>query len=204
MSSRISQHPIIDPVRRRIALTGGIGSGKSYVCRQLERLGYPVFYCDEEARRIVRTDPVVHDALVQLVGSRVYTPDGELCKPVLRDYLCGGQTNASQVDAIVHPRVGEAFGQWAVRQSSARVFMECALLFEAGFNRYVDATILVSAPLEMRIARVMSRDGISRSKVLEWMALQMPEAEKARRADYIVLNDGTADIAAELKRLLAG
>lgn len=204
MSSKPFPLPQIDPSLRRIALTGGIGSGKSYVCRQLEALGYPVFYCDDEAKRIIRTDVRVRSALVCLIGPEVYDAAGALCKPVLARYLCAGPDYAARVDAIVHPRVGEVFEEWAAAQSAPRVFMECALLFEAGFERYVDATILVSAPQEVRIARVMSRDGIGRAKVLEWMALQMSEEDKARRADYVVCNDGQADVAAQLHRLLAG
>ncbi len=201
MSSKTSLLPLIDPACRRIALTGGIGSGKSYVCRQLELMGYPVFYCDAEARRIIGDDPSVRDALTRLVGAGVYA-GGALCKPVLRDYLCTGPDHAARVDAIVHPRVGQAFEWWAARQESARVFMECALLFEAGFDRYVDATVLVTAPLELRLARVMRRDALSRKRVLAMMALQMSEEEKARRAGYQICNDGQADVGAQLRALL--
>lgn len=203
MSSKIFPHPLIDPACRRIALTGGIGSGKSYVCRRIEAMGYPVFYCDAEARRIINGDASVRDALSRLVGSEVYA-DGILCKPVLRDFLCSGPDNAARVDAIVHPCVGRNFESWAARQTADRVFMECALLFEAGFGKYVDTTVLVTAPPELRLARVMQRDALSRERVLAMMALQLSEEEKARRADFRICNDGIADIDAQLRALLGG
>lgn len=97
----------------RIGITGGIGSGKSYVCRQLEAVGHEVFYCDEEAKRIIRHDATVQQALRQLVGHEVYDAEGRLVKPVLAAYLCRGREYAAQVDAIVHPRVALAFAQRA-------------------------------------------------------------------------------------------
>ena len=102
----------------RIGITGGIGSGKSYVCRQLEAVRHEVFYCDEEAKRIIRHDATVQQALRQLVGHEVYDAEGRLVKPVLAAYLCRGREYAAQVDAIVHPRVAEAFARRAAALSA--------------------------------------------------------------------------------------
>lgn len=187
---------------RKIAVTGGIGSGKSFVCHRLEEAGYPIFYCDDEAKRIIRNDAAVKEALVQLVGSEVYDETGRLVKPVLAAYLCRGKAFAAQVDAIVHPRVGAAFEAWAEQQQVPTVFMECALLFESGFDRYVDHTVLVAAPEEVRLQRVMQRDGVSREKALEWMALQMPEEEKAKRADTVIYNDGVREIGPQIRQFV--
>ena len=187
---------------RKIAVTGGIGCGKSYVCRTIETLGYPVFYCDDEAKRIIRNDPEVQQALKQLVGNEVYDPDGKLVKPVLAAYLCKGKEYAAQVDAIVHPRVGAAFQEWSIRQTTDTVFMECALLFEAHFERYVDEVIHVAVDEDIRLQRVMTRDHVSREKALEWMRLQLPEAEKARRADHIVHNNGSEEIPPQMEQIL--
>ena len=178
------------------AITGGIGSGKSFYCRQLEQAGYPIFYCDDEAKRIIRTSCEVRDALTALVGAAVYDAEGRLQKPVLAAYICRGREFAAQVDAIVHPRVAEAFREWAVEQSARceHVFMECALLYESGFEHLVDKVILVTASQETRVRRVMARDGVTREKALAWMALQMPEAEKVKRADHVVTSETDGEL----------
>lgn len=190
------------PGIRRYGITGGIGSGKSYVCRLLENEGRPVFYCDEAAKHIMRTDKGVCRELVAEVGPELYDEaDGHLVKPVMAAYLCQGAAYADRINAIVWPRVAAAFEAWCRQQASPVVFMECALLFESGFDRLTDFTVLVSAPEEVRITRVMERDGVSRSKAKEWIALQMPEEEKEARADFIIRNDGTAALEPQIHRI---
>lgn len=187
----------------RYGITGGIGSGKSYVCRILENAGYPVFYCDAAAKHIIRTDEAVRRDLVAEVGPELYDKtDGHLVKPVLSAYVCRGGSHAARVDAIVWPRVAAAFGAWCTGQASQAVFMECALLFESGFDRLTDFSVLVTAPEEVRIARIMGRDGVSRSKAKEWMSLQMPEEEKRARADFAICNDGETDLLPQISRIL--
>lgn len=172
-----------------IAITGGIGSGKSHLCRILEESGAPIFYADAVAKHIIRTHPAVQRDLRSLVGTEVYDAEGRLVKSVLAAYLCQGTAFSHRVDAIVHPRVAEAWTAFVEQHSASGapyIYMECALLFESGFERFVDKTLLVVCDEEERIRRVMRRDGIDRETVLRWMALQMPEAEKRRRADRIV------------------
>lgn len=203
--SRAADVPIAGATRPfRVAVTGGIGSGKSHVCRLIEARGFPVFYCDDEAKRIMRTDDHVRRALTDLIGPEAYGADGLPVKAVLASYICRGTSYAARVDAIVHPAVGRAFEAWADSRSHGPVFMECALLFEASFDRYADTTVLVAAPLETRIRRVMRRDGIAREDVLDWMRLQMSEEEKARRAASIVRNGDTDDVPAQVDALLRG
>ncbi len=192
-----------NPSRPRLfGITGGIGSGKSHICRYIENAGYPVFYCDAEAKHIIRTNAEVKKKLKQLVGPKTYSSEGTLQKSVLAAYICHSKAQAAQVDAIVHPEVAKAFITWAGQQTATKVFMECALLFESGFDQLVHRSILVSAPLEKRIARVIQRDGASKTKVEEWIALQMPEEEKARRAHYIIYNEYTPDFQESLCALL--
>lgn len=186
---------------RRYGITGGIGSGKSHVCRLLEKAGHPVFYCDDVAKHIIRTDAAVRRELTALVGTALYDEtDGHLVKPVLAAYVCRGGGHAARVDAIVWPRVAAAFEAWCKEQASPAVFMECALLFESGFDRLTDFSVLVTAPEEVRIARIMARDGVSRSKAKEWMVLQMPEQEKMARADLVIRNDGQTDLMPQICR----
>lgn len=205
-----------NPPILRIGITGGIASGKSYVCSQLEAAGHRIFYCDGEAKRIIRTDPEVMAALRRIVGPEVYDEGGRLVKRVLAAWLCRGRSYAAQVDAVVHPRVAEAFRE-AVRAQACGVgkgtemlpelprkvtaeqlaalpprrviFMECALLFESGFDRLVDRSVLVHVSAATQEARLMARDGISREAARDWIALQLSEAEKLRRADAVLDND---------------
>lgn len=191
----------------RVAVTGGIGSGKSHVCRRLEAAGYAVFYCDDEAKRIIRTDPFVRRELTALVGQGLYAPDGTLVKSLLAAYLCGGPQQAARVDAVVHPRVALAFNGWAAARAAAGdrvVFMECALLFESGFDRLVHFTAAVTVSPAVRLRRLMARDGISEEKACAWMALQLPEEEKRRRARFLLCNEGDeARLAADIAAMLA-
>lgn len=198
----------------RIGITGGIGSGKSYVCHQLEQAGHRIFYCDDEAKRIIRTHPDVMDELRALVGPQVYDADGRLNKPVLAAYLCQGRHYSQQVDRIVHPRVAQAFGLFCAAQPSAAhanlavppgkclsldtlqqlpasgvVFMECALLFESGFNRLVDYSVLVHVSAQTQLQRLMARDRISAQKAQSWIDLQLSENEKMARADAYIVNE---------------
>ena len=168
-------------------------SGKSAVCRLLRSMGLPVFFCDDEAKRIIRTDPDVRRELTALVGDDVYDGEGRLVKSVLAAYLCRGGAYSARVDAIVHPRVREAYKAWHARQTAETTFMECALLFESGFDRLVDRTVLVHTGDEVRLARLMARDGITRAQARKWMALQMPEEEKLARADIVISNDSTPE-----------
>ncbi len=186
-----------------VGVTGGIGSGKSYVCRLLEERGFPVFYCDDEAKKIIRTSLAVRERLKKLVGEGVYDADGSLVKPVLAAYLCSSPANAAQVDAIVHPEVAKAFKVWASRQTASTVVMECALLFESGFDKLTHLTVHVSAPHALRLQRVIQRDHVSAEKAQAWMALQMPEEEKVQRADVSVCNDGTHSLQSSLEDLIS-
>ncbi len=186
----------------RLAVTGGIGSGKSHICRLLAAHGLPVFYCDDEAKRLIRQDAEIRRRLTALIGPEVYDKDGRLAKPVLAAWICGSKAQAAQVDAIVHPRVAEVFDQWVTAHTaSAVVVMECALLYESGFDRLVDEVVAVSVPETLRLQRVIDRDGVTAEKARAWMALQMPETEKLRRADYVVRNDADDHLRADLTLL---
>ena len=183
----------------RIGITGGIGSGKSYVCQRLIARGYEVYDCDNAAKRLMRTSPEIRQQLTALIGPDTYLKEsGEfvLNKAAVAKFLLGSESNAQAVDAIVHPAVFRDF------EASGMKWMESAILFESGACRLVDKTIVVTAPEEVRIQRVMTRDNISREKVLEWMARQLPQEEVRSRADFEIVNDGEADIEKQLNKIL--
>ena len=172
----------------KIGITGGIGSGKSYVCKLLKAHGIEVYDCDQAAKRIIRTSEEVRQKLLQLIGS--------LEKADIARLLLESETNAKTIDAIVHPAVFHDF------EESGYQWMESAILYESGANKLVDRVVVVTAPEEVRIQRVMQRDTISREKALQWMQRQWPQEELCRRADYEILNDGHADLNEQIEALL--
>lgn len=181
----------------RIAVTGGIGSGKSHVCAALERQGISVYDCDKAAKRLMRSSESIRRGIVSLVGPCAYDDAGVLNKAVVAAFLLQSETNNRALNAIVHPAVADDF------LSSGMQWMECAILFESGFDRLVDFKVCVTAPLETRIGRIMRRDGITRDKALEWINRQMAQEEVARRCNFVINNDGTADIDSQIKQLLS-
>jgi len=179
----------------KIGITGGIGSGKSYVCRRLEARGYAVYDCDSAAKRLIRTSPDIRERLTALIGPDTYLGD-TLNKAAVSRFLLASEANARAIDAIVHPAVFRDFEQSGLR------WMESAILYESGICRLVDKAIVVTAPDEVRIRRVMQRDGISRQQVLDWMNRQLPQEEVRRRADFEIINDGQTDIDKQLNKIL--
>lgn len=173
----------------RIGLSGGIGSGKSTVAGILAKMGYPVFYSDQEAKRLYDENPLLQKQLVALFGPAIYR-DGQLNKAFLAQQLFSNAELKAQVTALVHPLVRKAFEVWAQQQASDLVFNEAAILFETGAYKDFDATVLVMAPIETRIERVQKRDLISREAVLQRIANQWPDSKKMNLTTYIITNDG--------------
>ena len=188
----------------KIGITGGIGSGKSFVCKRLEARGIQVYDCDSAAKRLIRTSPEIRERLTALIGQDAYVEErGErreerdyiLNKKKVAEFLLESEENAKAIDAIVHPAVFRDF------EASGLQWMESAILYESGAYRLVDKAIVVTAPEEVRILRVMQRDGISREKVLEWMSRQLPQDEVRQRADFEIVNDGMADIDKQINKI---
>jgi dephospho-CoA kinase len=173
----------------RIGLSGGIGSGKSTVAGILAKMGYPVFYSDQEAKRLYDENPVLQKQLVDLFGPAIYR-DGQLNKAFFAQQLFSNAELKAQVTALVHPLVRKAFEVWAQQQASDLVFNEAAILFETGAYKDFDATVLVTARIETRIERVQKRDLISREAVLQRIANQWPDSKKMNLTTYIITNDG--------------
>lgn len=180
----------------KTGITGGIGSGKSYVCRRLQARGIEVYDCDTAAKRLIRTSPDIHQQLTQLIGPDTYDTDGQLNKAAVAQFLLRSEENAHAIDAIVHPAVFRDF------EESGMQWMESAIMYESGIYRLVDRVIVVTAPQDIRIQRVMQRDGISREKVLEWMQRQWAQEDVRQRADYEIVNDGVADIDEQIDNIL--
>lgn len=180
----------------RIGITGGIGSGKSYVCQVIQRYGHQVFDCDSEAKRLMHHSTELRQQLTALIGADTYSADGRLNKAIVAQFLLSSPSHAQAIDAIVHPAVFRAF------EESGLEFMESAILFESGAYKLVDRVIVVTAPREVRIERVMARDAISRQQVEQWMNQQLPQEELTQKADFIIENDGIQEIDKQVIKIL--
>lgn len=182
----------------KLAITGGIGSGKSFVCRELQRRGIDVYDCDAAAKRLMRSDVELQQRLRRLVGEDVYSADGTLQKPVLARFLLASEANKLAVNDVVHPAVARDFEQ------SSFDWLESAILFESGFihRTHFDKVVCVTAPEQVRVERVMARDHIDRSRALAWIHAQMPQHDIVSRSDYEIVNDGPSDVAEQVERLL--
>ena len=186
----------------KIAVTGGIGSGKSYISHLLENMHIPVYNADNEAKRLTASDAGNRGELIALLGEDVYK-DGLLNKPLLASYLFSDPAHVLQINSIIHPRVRKDFTVWVERQEKCEIVgMESAILYEAGFQDTVDAVIMVYAPVELRIQRAMYRDGASEEQVRARIAAQMDDEEKRRRADFTVVNDGVQLLIPQLNRIV--
>lgn len=187
----------------KLGLTGGIGCGKSYVAALLAGEGVPVYSTDLAARRLMTESDELRKKLCALVGRDVFHADGSLNKSLLASYVFSGPSGAERVNRLVHPAVREDFNRWVAGQSAPLVAMECAILYESGFDRLVDKVLLVHAPEEICLRRAMLRDGASEAQVKARMRAQMPDAARLCRADYILENDGQEELPSRLGRIIS-
>lgn len=184
----------------RVGVCGGIGGGKSTVCAMLAERGAAVYDSDTRAKALMRESREIREAIVAEFGERSY--DGtEPNRAVLADAVFGHADRLARLDAIVHPAVGRDFEAWAAQQSGDYVVLESAILFESGFDRYVDVSVAVLAPREVRVARAMARDGAVRERVEARIAAQMSDDELARRADVAIVNIDRGDLERDVAEL---
>lgn len=185
----------------RIGITGGIGSGKTYVSCLLEQLGIPVYDSDSRAKQLTLVNEKIRKGLVALLGEQVYR-DGYLNKELLAAYLFGGQDHAARVNAVIHPVVFDDFDCWCEKAGTDVVGLESAILLESGFYTHTDCIWVVSAPLELRIQRAMKRDKRDRASVEARIQAQMSDQEREMKADYIIVNDGIQPLLPQLEKIL--
>lgn len=187
----------------KLGITGGIGSGKSMVCRLLEVMGIPVYISDVETKQLMDIDSSIRCELIALVGENVYS-NGTLNKPLLASYLFSTPEHTKQINNIVHPRVKEHFRRWVEKRAvCAIVGIESAILIEAGFADEVDVVVMIYAPQEIRIERAVKRDATSRLLVEERIRSQMSDEDKRKIADYVIINDGETPLMPQVLKLIA-
>lgn len=188
-----------------IGITGGIGSGKSYISNLLRQRGILVFDCDTEAKKLTIEDRNIRQQLQALLGEEVYTNTG-VNKQMLATYLFASKDNAARVNAIIHPVVRQAFRDWVIKCKSEGymiVAMESAILFESGFDSEVDKVLMVHAPQEIRCLRVMQRDHASIDEVKKRIASQYSDEEKIIKSDFVIENDGVQSLDNQLDKLFS-
>ena len=186
---------------KRIGITGGIGSGKSFIATIIERMGYPVYYSDIRSKELTNTHPIIRQGLIDLVGENVYF-GGELDKKVLSTAIFSNDEIRLKVNQLIHPIVRQDFEDWTKAQTSDLIFNEAAILFETGAYRNFDATILVYAPEELRLKRVLKRDIITKEEVLARMNNQLKDDEKRKMTSLQILNDGESPLLTQIECLL--
>ncbi len=174
---------------KKVGITGNIGSGKSYVCKMFEKLGIPVFYSDDETKKLYLI-PSVKELIVNRFGEEVYFEDGTLNRKLLSYHLFKNEEAMKFIESVLYPALNQHFDEWCEQQTSPYVLYESAILFEKNYGKYFDKIIFVSAPEDTRLQRVMKRDDCTEENVRSRMRLQMSEETKISKADFVIYNDG--------------
>ena len=187
---------------KKVGITGNIGSGKTWVCLLFESLGVPVFYSDDEAKKLYLRDDI-RTEMVKYFGAEVYLPDGQLNKGFLAFLLFSDPKAMEKVERILYPALNAWFDEWAEQQDAPYVLYESAILYEKGLASRFDAMVLVSASETTRLRRVMLRDRCDEAAVRHRMARQWLEEDKRAHADYIIEHDHDDEDAILMQQVLA-
>ncbi|MGZ4057241.1 MAG: dephospho-CoA kinase [Bacteroidia bacterium] len=173
----------------KLGITGGIGSGKSTVCKVFELLGVPVYYADDEGKKLLDVTEV-KEKILKIFGNAVLSENKMIDRKKLSELVFNDKEKLEKLNSIIHPAVGIHFEEWLKEQKECTyIVKEAAILFESGAYKQVDDVITVTAPQELKIKRAMNRSGITREEVLERINNQMDDEEKIRRSKYKIVND---------------
>jgi dephospho-CoA kinase len=173
----------------KVGLTGGIGSGKTTVSLIFEKLGIPVFNADNEAKKVIHSDENVKQEIIKLFGKEIYLETGELDRSKMASVVFSNKKALEQLNAIVHPAVKNSFDNWVKLQQTHYIVKEAAILFESGSYKEMDQIITVTAPVELRVTRVVSRDKINQEQINQRIANQIADEERISKSNFIVVND---------------
>ena len=187
---------------KKIGLTGGIGSGKTYVAQILEKMGYPVYYSDTRAKELCNEDPLIIRQLKELLGNDAYKNE-KLNKSFIRNQIFSSPDLRESMNSIIHPVVRNDFDQWCENYNThSMVFNEAAILFETKSYKRFDETILVYAPLEIKIQRLISRDQVSKEEITAKMNAQWSDAKKMTLTRFYILNDEKTPLLEQIEEIL--
>lgn len=177
-----------------VGITGGIGSGKSTACQIFNYLGIPIYDADSRAKFLMEHDHQLVSRIKELLGTEAFDSNGRLNNLFVAEMVFKNPKLLAQLNALVHPAVASDTFKWIQEQASPYVIKEAALLFESGANQSMDAVVVVQADEQIRIKRVMLRNKITEEQVKDRIKRQMPESEKLRLADYVIVNDGSKSL----------
>ncbi len=183
-----------------IGLTGGIGSGKSFVAERFSAMGVPCYNCDERAK-LLYDNADIKRLVTDRYGAEAYT-DGKLNRQFLASRIFADKAELEWIDSIIHPAVRNDFETWRSNQTTDIVVVESAILFEGGLEKLCNTVVAVVAPIEVRIARVMQRDGATREQVAQRIANQRNDDYFRTHASHVIVNDGSVDIDAEIHKII--
>lgn len=187
----------------KVGITGGIGSGKTTICRIFETLGIPVFYADTVAKEIMVNDAILIKGVKETFGEESYLPGGILNNKHIAGIVFNNADELAKLNALVHPAVFRAFDSWVGKlpKDVPYILKEAALLFESGSYKMCDKNILVTAPLALKLARVMKRDGVTEDQVKARMDKQFTDEKKIKMADYLISNNETDSLITQVMDL---
>jgi len=187
----------------KVGITGGIGSGKTTICRIFETLGIPVFYADAVAKDIMVKDSILIQGVKDAFGKESYLPGGLLNNKHIAGIVFNDADQLAKLNAMVHPAVFRAFDRWVTQlpKGAPYILKEAALLFESGSYKMCDKNILVIAPLELKLHRVMERDGVTAEQVKARMDKQFTDEKKIQMADHLIKNNETDSIINQVMEL---
>jgi dephospho-CoA kinase len=187
-----------------VGITGGIGSGKTTACAIFERLGIPVYYADKRAKDLMQEDKKLVQSITALLGNQVYHSDGSLNRIFISEQVFNDEAKLLALNNLVHPAVAADYTSWSTileNKGYPYCIKEAALLIETGSYKDLDKLIVVSAPLEDRIKRVIARDGVSEEQVKKRIEAQVSEDYKLKLADYVIHNDKVTDLVPQVTKI---
>lgn len=176
---------------KKIGITGGIGCGKTTVARVFEQLGIPVYHADYWAKEIMNTEPLVIERLKELFGKDIYDNAGKANRKRIAELVFADKNKLNELNSVIHPAVWMHGENWMKQHEyKPYILKEAAILFESGGNKSIDKVIMVSAPKEIRLQRVIKRDNVTREEVEARMATQWTDEKKIALSDFVIVNDG--------------
>lgn len=188
----------------KVGITGGIGTGKTFVCTLFKTFGIPVYDADSVAKALVESDPELKENIIKNFGRASYTASGHYNRSYIRHIVLSDEKARALLNSIIHPSVFKDNLAWFEKMKAAGypyAIKEAAILFETKSNQSLDKVIVVDAPVSLRIQRIIARDRITQEEALIRINNQMPQEEKVKQADYVIVNDGQHPVIPQVYKL---
>lgn len=186
----------------KVGITGGIGSGKTYISSIIETMGYPVYYADDRGKWLTNNDPSIQVQIKKLFDDSIYTSEG-LNRAKVASIVFNEKDKLHALNAIIHPAVALDFKNWLLEHDKMDlIFKEAAILFESGANKTLDKVICVTAPEKTRIERVTKRDGTNEEQVIRRIQNQMDDTQRTGLSDYVIYNDGKQFVKPQIQEII--